>query len=181
MRFLSLFRRHKPFASPTRRRRAGSLRLETLENRALLVGGIQGQVFNDADQSGAYNDGELGQPGWTLYIDGNNNGLRDPGEMTTATTANGQYTLANVAAGRHLVRLAPRYEQSTTAPLLAVLPVDVANSMVTGKDFGVVSSDATPLPDFALSDVNPATNPGRPVSPRDYLGQVSAWYFIHST
>ena len=36
--------------------------------------------------------------------------------------------------------------------------------------------------DFALLDVN-ATSPsaGREVSPRDYLGQVSAWYFGHST
>jgi len=41
---------------------------------------------------------------------------------------------------------------------------------------------ATPIaPDFALSDANPnsATN-NQPVSPRDYLGQVSAWYFGHS-
>ena len=38
------------------------------------------------------------------------------------------------------------------------------------------------LSDFSLLDVNP-TSPtfNQNVSPRDYLGQVSAWYFGHST
>ena len=39
-----------------------------------------------------------------------------------------------------------------------------------------------PVPDFSLLDVN-ATSPthGTPVSPKDYLMQVSAWYFAHAT
>lgn len=38
------------------------------------------------------------------------------------------------------------------------------------------------VPDFSLVDVNPATpTHDQDVSPRDYLGRVSAWYFIHST
>jgi hypothetical protein len=38
------------------------------------------------------------------------------------------------------------------------------------------------VPDFALTDVNPnsATHDST-VSPRDELGDVSAWYFGHST
>ncbi len=38
------------------------------------------------------------------------------------------------------------------------------------------------LPDFSVADVN-ADSPRYQavVSPRDYLGQVSAWYFGHST
>ncbi len=36
--------------------------------------------------------------------------------------------------------------------------------------------------DFSLPDVNPASARfGQVVSPRDYLGQVSAWYFGHAT
>jgi hypothetical protein len=35
---------------------------------------------------------------------------------------------------------------------------------------------------FSLPDVNPASPRfGQVVSPRDYLGQVSAWYFGHAT
>ena len=38
------------------------------------------------------------------------------------------------------------------------------------------------MPDFTLLDVNPGSPRfGQAVSPRDYLGQVSAWYFGHAT
>ncbi len=38
------------------------------------------------------------------------------------------------------------------------------------------------LPDFALADVNAeSARYQENVSPRDYLSQVSAWYFGHST
>jgi hypothetical protein len=37
-------------------------------------------------------------------------------------------------------------------------------------------------PDFSLVDVNPASATyNQPVSPRDYLGQVSVWMFGYST
>ena len=42
------------------------------------------------------------------------------------------------------------------------------------------SGDA--LPDFSLPDVNSnSTRFNQPISPRDYLGEVSAWYFGHAT
>ena len=38
------------------------------------------------------------------------------------------------------------------------------------------------VPDFSLLDVNPASpTANQPVSPRDYLMRVSAWYFGHAT
>ncbi|UCC30167.1 MAG: hypothetical protein JSU86_18455 [Phycisphaerales bacterium] len=38
------------------------------------------------------------------------------------------------------------------------------------------------LPDFSVADVNAdSARYGEAVSPRDYLGQISAWYFGHST
>jgi thiol-disulfide isomerase/thioredoxin len=43
------------------------------------------------------------------------------------------------------------------------------------------SSDGR-VPDFSLIDLNPASpRSGAPVSPRDYEGQVSGWYFGHSS
>lgn len=37
-------------------------------------------------------------------------------------------------------------------------------------------------PDFALLDVNPASpTSGQQVSPRNFQGRVSAWYFGHSS
>lgn len=38
------------------------------------------------------------------------------------------------------------------------------------------------VPDFSIQDVNPnSARSGEMVSPRDYLGSVSAWYFGHAT
>lgn len=50
--------------------------------------------------------------------------------------------------------------------------------MLHGGD--VLSPSA--MPDFELTDLNP-TSPrfGEVVSPRDYLQEVSGWYFTHST
>lgn len=43
-----------------------------------------------------------------------------------------------------------------------------------------VSEDAPP--DFELADLNPGSaRYGERVSPRDYLEQVSGWYFTHAT
>jgi hypothetical protein len=37
-------------------------------------------------------------------------------------------------------------------------------------------------PDFCLVDLNThSARTGEPITPRDYLEQVSGWYFIHST
>jgi hypothetical protein len=49
-----------------------------------------------------------------------------------------------------------------------------------GTDSNGVSDNA--LADFSLTDVNPqSARYQQTVSPRDYLGQVSAWYYGHST
>lgn len=45
-----------------------------------------------------------------------------------------------------------------------------------------VTPAADAKPDFHLQDVNPnSARSGQAVSPRDYLGKVSAWYFGHAT
>jgi hypothetical protein len=49
----------------------------------------------------------------------------------------------------------------------------------TGTDAGVSTE---PLADFSLLDVNPASpSSGQNVSPRNFQGRVSAWYFGHSS
>lgn len=42
--------------------------------------------------------------------------------------------------------------------------------------------EGEPVPDFSLVDVN-QTSPSydQSISPRDYAGQTSAWYFGHAT
>ena len=44
------------------------------------------------------------------------------------------------------------------------------------------ANSAEIMPDFSLIDVNSTSATyNRPVSPRDYLKQVSAWYFGYAT
>jgi hypothetical protein len=44
------------------------------------------------------------------------------------------------------------------------------------------SMPPTIAPDFGIADVNPnSATSGQTISPRDYVGKVSAWYFGHST
>lgn len=46
----------------------------------------------------------------------------------------------------------------------------------------IPEGEGSPMADFQLQDINPASARfGETVSPRDYLSQVSAWYFGHST
>jgi hypothetical protein len=38
------------------------------------------------------------------------------------------------------------------------------------------------MPDFSLQDVNPnSATTGQQISPRQFVGQISAWYFGHAT
>jgi hypothetical protein len=47
-------------------------------------------------------------------------------------------------------------------------------------DFAEAEDDQ--VADFQLVDVNPnSATHNQTISPRDYLGQVSAWYFGHAT
>jgi len=45
-----------------------------------------------------------------------------------------------------------------------------------------VATNRAMMPDFSLTDVNSTSSTyGQPVSPRDHLRKVSAWYFGHAT
>ncbi|NLF68767.1 MAG: hypothetical protein GX575_06885 [Candidatus Anammoximicrobium sp.] len=47
---------------------------------------------------------------------------------------------------------------------------------------GVAAGEGTPRPDLSLLDVNSASSTyQQAVSPRDYLEQVSGWYFANGT
>lgn len=52
----------------------------------------------------------------------------------------------------------------------------------TGMDTGAVGPGPNAVADFSLPDTNPSSpTVGQSVSPRDYLEQVSGWYFIKAT
>lgn len=66
--------------------------------------------------------------------------------------------------------------------------VDTGDTSVDTGDTGIDTGDTdTGVPlnmvaDFSLADVNTASSSyGQPISPRDYLQEVSGWYFIKAT
>src|SRR5690606_4144741 len=77
---------------------------------------LTGTVYNDANRDGVRGgSGEPGLAGLTVYVDANNNGQFDPGELSTTTAANGSFSLT-VGAGNHRVSVvAPEGFNFTTA------------------------------------------------------------------
>jgi len=99
----------RPRALRVRRRANVELRAERLEDRCLLAADavIQGQLWQDSDTNGAREPGELGLPGWTVFLDADADGLLDAGETTTTANAAGEYTFTGLAAGDYDVAVAP--------------------------------------------------------------------------
>lgn len=75
---------------------------------------ISGAQFHDANNNATHDAGEPGLPGWTIYIDENDNGYWDSGEPHTVTAQDdpatpgfdeaGHYLLERVPPGSHHVR-----------------------------------------------------------------------------
>ena len=72
--------------------------------------------------------------------------------------------------------------QRLSVAAAALLSVAVLTACTWNDDTAGPVAGANAVPDFGLLDVNP-TSPRADgiVSPRDYLGSVSAWYFGHAT
>ena len=71
------------------------------------------------------------------------------------------------------------FETMESRRLLAGLPGTMADEMTV---VNVAEGESVAMPDFQLVDLNPASSRyNQTISPRDYLKEVSAWYFSHST
>jgi hypothetical protein len=100
------------------------------------LGEIHGSKWNDIDGDGVWDAGELGLEGWTIYLDQNNNGELDDGELSTLTDANGNYSFLNLAPDTYTVAevLIPGWKQTypatTSGGRLFAVPDDGSNDIV---------------------------------------------------
>ena len=69
------------------------------------VGSVAGVIFHDQDENQSLDPGESGLPGFTVYVDTNNNGVLDTGEQSTTSAADGSYSISNVTPGTNVLRL----------------------------------------------------------------------------
>lgn len=85
----------------------------SLPHDAIGTAEIHGMKWNDVDGNGYRDSGEAGLAGVSIYIDADNNGALDEGELSTVTAADnsetqeietGQYSFTGLAAGTYVVR-----------------------------------------------------------------------------
>lgn len=100
---------------------------------------VSGTKFNDENNNGARDAGELGLANWTIRLirDQNNNGVLDDTDpvITTGTTgSDGAYQLTVTESGTYFVREVnqPGWVQTTPNPL----PITTSGVDVDGVDFG---------------------------------------------
>lgn len=105
-----------------------------------------GRVFDDVNNDGFQQPTEHGLAGITVYLDANNNGSLDSGEVHTTTDANGDYVFANLPTGTYTVRQVLPTGWARTEPLsAATTAVVAANRAAPGPVFGNVQISTVPL------------------------------------
>ena len=95
------------FASPyTNLPLAGSAPNQTLVVIESVSGDgeIRGTLFEDTDRDGQQGVGESVISGGSLFVDANDDGILDPGELTTVTDVDGSYSFNVVGGQTHVVR-----------------------------------------------------------------------------
>jgi hypothetical protein len=109
------------------------------------TGGISGSVFLDANENGVRDAGETGFANYLVYLDANGNGQYDPaeGEVHTITDANGYYAFEELATGSmvgYSVRLQVKPTENQTTvdpPLIFLAPGEFRDHVDFGFTFGV--------------------------------------------
>jgi len=134
--------------------------IETLEHRLLLSGSIEGMVWQDVDANGLYDIGEAPLAGVTVYLDLNDNGVKDSGETETLTDADGRYTFTDLAPGDYTVaQIVPGgYEQTspvtTSDPIFQYNPATGVMSLLTNGHHISEIVVRGPAPETLLVDLS---------------------------
>jgi YD repeat-containing protein/probable HAF family extracellular repeat protein len=99
---------------------------------------------------------EPGLAGWTIYLDQNQNGVRDPDEQWTTTDAYGSYSFTHLTPGTYYVREEEKSGWLQTSPPGGVRVVVIPE--VPG--LGTPSNIVTTVPEFQVSVFAEVDNPG---------------------
>ncbi len=99
------------------------------------LGSISGQKFEDLNGNKHKDNGEPGLAGWTIFIDADNDGILDTGEISTITNDYGNYSFTNLTAGNYTIREVQQtgWQQTTSDPKA----IEILSGMdVFNIDFG---------------------------------------------
>ncbi|EMI21720.1 fibrinogen-binding protein [Rhodopirellula maiorica SM1] len=94
------------------------------------VGEIHGSKFEDVNGNGVQDQGEGPIVGVTIYLDRNNNGAFDPGELSTQTIEDGSYSFIDIPIGDYVVRevATSDFRQTTPSTEMRLFASNVAAS-----------------------------------------------------
>ncbi len=97
----------------------------------LVTGTISGVKFNDFNANGRLDAGEPPIANTQIYIDLNNNTRLDPGEASTFSDSQGNYSFRNVPVGGYIIReVPPPGFIQTTPPAVVVVSPDIRASSI---------------------------------------------------
>ncbi|MEM1170751.1 MAG: SdrD B-like domain-containing protein [Cyanobacteria bacterium P01_H01_bin.35] len=101
-------------------------------------GEISGTKFNDTNNNGRFDPGELGLSDITLYLDLNQNGFLDEGEPPTITDVNGEYYFQDLPPNIYILREVspPGFASTTPDPIINV----TSGSNLTNINIGNVNN-----------------------------------------
>jgi hypothetical protein len=100
-------------------------------------GQITGQVFFDRNSSGVRDLNEAGIPGWTVFIDDNNDGSPNNNEIMVQSDAAGNFLFQGLSAGQKTIRAVAASSWRQTLPVSGLYQVNVTtNGSVGNINFG---------------------------------------------
>ncbi|GJD22740.1 hypothetical protein RIVM261_076960 [Rivularia sp. IAM M-261] len=111
-------------------------------------GSIRGKVFEDLNNNGIQDGANLpsplekGQQGWTVYIDENQNDIRDRNELFSTTDINGNYIFTNIPLGFYNLNVVSQ-DGWRSIPSKAVLLNSGQN--LTDFNFGIGKGNTNPI------------------------------------
>ncbi|MCG5062029.1 MAG: DVUA0089 family protein [Limnoraphis sp. WC205] len=79
------------------------LNIELISEPPPEAGSISGIKWNDVDGDGVLDNNESGLENWTIYLDDNQNGEFDPGEISTTTDSDGNYSFTDLDPDNYIV------------------------------------------------------------------------------
>lgn len=122
---------------------------------------IEGIVFDDLNQNGVRDAGELGVDGFIVYVDTNLNQQLDTFEQTMTTLADdsgtpedesGTYRFSPLDLSFHNIRIEPQSAYLSTSPMVLTRTLTTATSVETAE-FGV-TPNATSISGVVFDDLN---------------------------
>ena len=96
---------------------------------------IAGVAFNDANKNGKYDSGDSLAPDKTIWLDIDDDGVKDANEPSVATGSNGSFLFKNLAAGKYHVRrvFSTGYAESTPAAYVTLTSGQAATGVLIGS------------------------------------------------